>query len=62
MKERSKAAIIVLIICICGVVVPQTLPMTDKSWGDAMSFFSTLGAIIAFFFALVAIWQDGEQD
>jgi hypothetical protein len=64
MKERSKAAIVILIVCICGVIVPQTLTsyMHDPGWGAAMSFFSMMGAIIAFIFALVAIWQDGEQD
>jgi protein-S-isoprenylcysteine O-methyltransferase Ste14 len=64
MKERSKAAIIVLVLCICGAVIPQTLTsfMHDKGWADAISLFSVLGAVIAFFFALIVIWQDGEKN
>ncbi len=58
MKEKLKAAMILLLICIGGVIVPQIGGVMNKDWADVLSFVSVFGAIIAFLGAFALLFQD----
>jgi len=63
MNERLKASIILLLICMCGVIIPQSLNgIMNEDWAKALSLISIFGAIVAFLCAFVIIFQDMKNE
>ncbi len=54
MKEKAKASLILLVICILTTVLPSAI-WTESEWADLLGLLGAVGSMVAFIIAAIVI-------